>query len=264
MSDDLLLEKRDGNLLTVTLNRAERRNAMSPEMNQRLVEVLERAAVDRTIGAVLLNGAGGTFCVGGDVKAMAAGRDAATDTFSRIADLRRKMEASRLLHEMAKPTIAAIDGAAAGAGLSLALACDIRIAAFGAKITTAFAKVGLAGDFGGSWFLTHLVGSAKARELYLTSPVLTGKEAYALGVVTRAVPDEQLQSAALELARSLADGPRVTLSYIKQNLNAAQTGTLAASLDIEARHHILSSLTEDHREAANAFVEKRQPSFKGR
>jgi three-Cys-motif partner protein len=136
----------------------------------------------------MLTGAGGTFCVGGDVKAMAARGNETTLTDDRIADLRGKMEAARLLHEMRKPTIAAIEGAAAGAGLSLALACDLRIANRSAKLTTAFAKVALSGDFGGTYFLTKLLGSAKARELYLLSPVLTAQEAFNLGMVSKVFP----------------------------------------------------------------------------
>lgn len=260
----LVLEQLTDGLLTVVLNRPERRNALNTELCGQLVDVLERAARASEVRAVLLKGAGGTFCVGGDVKAMAAsdGPDAGID--ERIRQLRSRMEASRILHDMAKPTIAAIAGAAAGAGLSLALACDLRVAGESAKITTAFAKVGLSGDFGGTYFLSQLIGSARARELYLTSPVLTAHQALELGVVTRVVADDQVEAAGEELARSLASGPTVTLGHIKQNLNLAEHAELDACLDNEAWRHIVCMTTADHREAAAAFVEKRTPKFTGR
>jgi 2-(1,2-epoxy-1,2-dihydrophenyl)acetyl-CoA isomerase len=228
------------------------------------VAALREAAVDPEVRAVLLLGSGGYFCVGGDVTAMAAGSGADMPPSQRAMELRDRMEASRLLHDMPKPTVACIRGAAAGAGLSIAMACDFRVASETAKITTAFAKVGLSGDFGGTYFITRLLGSARARELYLTAPVLSGVEALRLGLVTRAVADEQAESAATQLARSLADGPSVTLGYMKQNLNAAEQGSLADCLDGEALRHIQCAQTEDHKEAAAAFVGKRAPKFVGR
>ena len=148
----VLIEALEDGLLTLTLNRPERRNALDTAMLESLVDATRRAATNPAVSAVMLTGAGGTFCAGGDVKAMAARGNETTLTDERIADLRGKMEAARLLHEMRKPTIAAIEGAAAGAGLSLALACDLRIANRSAKLTTAFAKVALSGDFGGTYF----------------------------------------------------------------------------------------------------------------
>jgi 2-(1,2-epoxy-1,2-dihydrophenyl)acetyl-CoA isomerase len=164
---------------------------------------------------------------------------------------------------MPKPVVAQLDGAAAGAGLSIALACDLRVAGESAKITTAFAKVGLSGDYGGTYFLTHLLGSAKARELYLTSPVLSAREALALGMVTRVVPDAEVEAATHELAMSLAQGPTVTLGYIKKNINNAEHLSLEACFDAEAMHHSRCGDTADHKEAAKAFVEKRKPAFVG-
>jgi 2-(1,2-epoxy-1,2-dihydrophenyl)acetyl-CoA isomerase len=259
---DMVLQSLDNGLLTITMNRPDRRNALHPEMTQGLVEAARRAAEDHGVRAVLIKGAGGTFCVGGDVKSMAEGR--APMTFeAKKANLRRAMEVSRILHEMPKPVVAQIDGAAAGAGLSIALSCDLRVAAESAKITTAFAKVGLSGDFGGTYFLTQMLGSAKARELYLMSPVLTAHEALALGMVNRVVPDAEVDSAARELAMSLAQGPTVTLGYIKSNINNAERLSLEACFDGEAMHHSRSADTADHKEAAKAFVEKRKPAFVG-
>jgi 2-(1,2-epoxy-1,2-dihydrophenyl)acetyl-CoA isomerase len=196
---------------------------------------------------------------------MAEGTEAEGDTLEQRAQaLRARMETSRWLHEMPKPTIAMVRGAAAGAGLSLALACDLRVAGESAKFATAFARVGYSGDFGGSWFLTQLVGTAKARELYYTAAILDARQALALGLVNRVVADDTLEDEALALARALAQGPRVALRYMKRNMNAAETQTLAQCLDLEALHHTRTGYTEDHKEAARAFVEKRDPVFKGR
>jgi len=259
---DIVLQHLDGGLLTITMNRPDRRNALNVEMTTGLIDAARRAAEDHEVRAVLLKGAGGTFCVGGDVKAMAEGR-VAPPFEGKMATLRSRMEVSRILHELPKPVVAQVDGAAAGAGLSIALACDLRVASESAKITTAFAKVGLSGDFGGTYFLTQLLGSAKARELYLTSPVLTAQEALALGMVTRVVPDAEVGAAAHELAMSLAQGPSVTLGYIKKNINNAEHLSLEACFDAEAMHHSRCSDTADHKEAAQAFVEKRKPIFQG-
>ncbi|MFT3939627.1 enoyl-CoA hydratase [Rhodopseudomonas sp.] len=260
---DIVLQNLDRGLLTITMNRPDRRNALNQDMIRGLVEAAHRAKDDPDVRAVLLKGAGGTFCVGGDVKSMAAA-GAPPPLEQKVANLRRGMEVSRILHQMPKPVVAQIDGAAAGAGLSMALACDLRVAGASAKITTAFAKVGLSGDFGGTYFLTHLIGAAKARELYLTSPVLTAEQAQALGIVSRVVPNAEVESATRELALSLAQGPTVTLGYIKTNINNAETLSLEACFDGEALHHSRCAETADHKEAAAAFVEKRAPVFQGR
>lgn len=264
MTQDLLVTV-ENRVATLTMNRPDRRNAMSPAMLDSMLAQLDRLAGDSAVGAVVLTGAGGAFCAGGDVKAMAEGTEfAETGLEGKVRALRRSMETARLLHEMPKPTIAAIPGAAAGAGLSLALACDLRIAAEEAKITTAFARVAYSGDFGGSWFLSKIVGTAKARELYYLAPVLTGAEAAAIGVVNRAVPAAELAGAARETAAALAGGPSIALGYMKRNMNAAEHLPLAACLDQEAMHHARCGMTDDHKEAAAAFVAKRAPVFQGR
>lgn len=259
--NEMVLQNLDSGLLTITMNRPDRRNALNPDMTRGLVEAARRAAEDHEVRAVLLKGAGGTFCVGGDVKSMAEGR-APLSFEAKMVNLRRGMEVSRILHQMSKPVVAQVDGAAAGAGLSIALACDLRIASASCKITTAFAKVGLSGDYGGTYFLTQLLGSAKARELYLTSPVLSAQEAYHYGIVTKVVPDAEVEEAALDLARSLAQGPTITLGYIKRNINNAETMSLEECFDAEAIHHSRAGETADHKEAAKAFVEKRKPVFR--
>jgi 2-(1,2-epoxy-1,2-dihydrophenyl)acetyl-CoA isomerase len=262
--DRVLLEAVEDGVLTLTMNRPDRLNALTGEMLQGLHDSITRAAADPAVGVIVLTGAGRGFCAGGDVKAMADRAERADTYDDRVQGLRRRMEAARLLHDTAKPTIAMLRGPVAGAGLSLALACDMRIASDTAKLTTAFAKVALSGDFGGSWFLTRLVGPSKARELYLTSPILSAPEALALGLVNRVVADAELEAETRRLASSLACGPRVTLGYIKQNMNLAEHAGLGEVMDAEALRHTRCAQTEDHREAAAAFVEKRAPIFKGR
>jgi 2-(1,2-epoxy-1,2-dihydrophenyl)acetyl-CoA isomerase len=261
---DLLETVKDG-VAVLTLNRPERLNAMSGPMLDGLLEALPRLASSADVGVIVLTGAGRGFCAGGDVKAMAEGREMAGETLEdRAQGLRARMEVSRWLHELPKPTIAMVRGAAAGAGLSLAMACDMRIASDTAKFATAFARVGYSGDFGGSFFLTQLVGTAKARELYLTADILDAPQALGLGLVNRVVPDVRLEDETMTLATRLARGPRVAFRYIKRNMNAAETGTLAQVLDLEAWHHTRTGQTEDHREATRAFVDKHEPTFRGR
>lgn len=264
MSDDLLAAVKDG-VAVLTLNRPERLNAMSRPMLDGLLEALPRLAEDEAVGAIVLTGAGRGFCAGGDVKAMAEGSEAGGVTLEERAQaLRARMEVSRWLHEMPKPTIAMVRGAAAGAGLSLALACDLRLAGESARFGTAFARVGYSGDFGGSFFLTRLVGTAKARELYFTADLLDAREALSLGLVNRVIPDDRLEQETLALAARVAKGPRIAYRYMKRNLNAAESGSLGELLDLEAWHHSRCGMTEDHREAAKAFVDKREPVFRGR
>lgn len=268
MTDQLLEDCVDG-IATLTLNRPEARNAMTGEMMEALNEAVQRLALNPEVRCVVLTGAGRAFCAGGDVKgqAKAAAERSSGSTFSieqRVHGLRSGMETSRLLHEMPKPTLAVIPGAAAGAGLSLALACDLRIVASEAKLTTAFAKVGASGDYGGSYFLPRLVGGAKARELYFTADIISGQQAFEFGLANYAFPGAELEAEAQALARKLAGLPTVALGYMKRNLNAADEASLSQVFDMEAEHMVRSMMTEDHANAAKAFVEKRPPEFKGR
>ncbi len=264
MTTDLLENVKDG-VAVLTLNRPERLNAMSRPMLDALLEALPRLADDASVGVIVLTGAGRGFCAGGDVKAMAEGTELGGQTMEEKAQaLRSRMEASRWLHELPKPTIAMMRGPAAGAGLSLAMACDMRIASDTVRLGTAFARVGYSGDFGGSYYLTQLVGTAKARELYFTADLLDAPQALGLGLVNRVVPDARLEEETMALASRLARGPRVAYRYMKRNMNAAESASLKDMLDLEAWHHTRTGMTEDHREAARAFVEKREPQFKGR
>jgi len=258
-----LIETIEDGVATLTFNRPERMNALSTPIMEGLLHGLPRLAGDPGVRVIVLTGAGRAFCAGGDVKSMAEGGEERS-AGEATARLRSRMEVSRILHELPKPTIAMINGPAAGAGLAFALACDLRIAGASARLVTAFVKVGFSGDFGGSFFLTRLVGTAKARELYFTGRPVDAQEALSLGLVNRVVPDDQLADATMELARSLAQGPQIALGLMKRNLNCAEISGLAELLDMEAANQVLTGRTEDHREAAKAFVEKRAPVFVGR
>ncbi|MFP6814344.1 MAG: enoyl-CoA hydratase-related protein [Pseudomonadales bacterium] len=267
MTDHLLESIEDG-VATLTMNRPEARNAMSGEMMGALKAAVDRVAIDPAVRCVVLTGAGGAFCAGGDVKGQARaaserGSGQRVSVPARVHGLRSGMELSRLLHEMPKPTLAVIPGPAAGAGLSLALACDLRIALDTAKLTTAFSKVGASGDFGGSYFLPRLVGAAKAREMYFMADVILGQEACELGLVNYAYPAETFENEARQLAARLAALPTIAVGYMKRNLNAADSAGLSQVLDLEAEHMVRTMMTEDHARAAQAFVEKRPPVFEG-
>lgn len=265
-TNDLLVRREDG-VLVLTFNRPQQRNALTLEIQQRLGDELAAAELDSSIGCVVLTGAGGAFCAGGDVKVMAMGHSA-----SQPIDQIRRMELQRLghrrislrLYEMGKPTLAALPGAAAGAGLSIALACDMRIAAESAMMTTAFVKIGVSGDYGGTYLLNQLVGPAKARELYLLGDRIDMNEALRLGLVNWVVPQAELEAKTMEIARRLANGPKLAHRLIKDNLNRAQKMSFADCLDMESANFMQLRNTEDHKEAVRAFAEKRPPVFQGR
>jgi 2-(1,2-epoxy-1,2-dihydrophenyl)acetyl-CoA isomerase len=264
-TEDLLAEIDEG-VAVITMNRPERRNAMSEAMMTAMDRVLSELEADEAVGCIVLTGAGGAFCAGGDVKAMAersAGdRRGTIDAAIHRQRLLQRATSGRLW-QMPKPTIAAIGGPAAGAGLSLALACDLRYAVDSAVLVTAFARVAFSGDYGGTWFLSRLVGSAKARELYYFSDRVSAADAEHLGIVNAVFPAADFDARVTERARRLAAGPRLAYRYMKENLNRAVNGDLIECMDIEATHHVHTGLTEDHREAARAFVERREPRFTG-
>jgi 2-(1,2-epoxy-1,2-dihydrophenyl)acetyl-CoA isomerase len=264
---DLLASLEEG-VLTLTLNRPEARNAMSGAMTAALAAQLAAAELNREVKCVVLTGAGKGFCAGGDVKGMAASGDGTVGENTIDGAIHRQRVNQRAtagkLFGMPKPTIAALPGAAAGAGLSLALACDLRIMASNAILTTAFARVGFSGDYGGTYFLTQLVGSAKARELYYLSDRVSADEALRLGLANWVCEPEELAAKTREIALRLARGPTVAYRYMKENLNRAMGGDVDDCLDLEATHHVHCGQTQDHREASKAFVEKREPVFVGR
>jgi 2-(1,2-epoxy-1,2-dihydrophenyl)acetyl-CoA isomerase len=266
-TEDLLADL-EGGILTLTLNRPQARNAMSGEMNQALGRQLADAELDPAVKCIILTGAGQGFCAGGDVKGMNAnnaggGRQVTLDEAIHNQRVNQRATAGKLF-KMPKPTIAALPGAAAGAGLALALACDLRVMAKTAIMTTAFARVGFSGDYGGTYFLTQLVGSAKAREMYFLSDRVNAEEALRLGLTNWVCEPEELAAKAREVAARLANGPTIAYRYMKENLNRAMAGDWDDCMDLEATHHVHLGQTADHKEAAKAFVEKREPVFTGR
>ncbi|MEX2245426.1 MAG: enoyl-CoA hydratase [Dehalococcoidia bacterium] len=271
---DVLFEMRDDSIALITLNRPDSLNAMGGQLMPLLAEHLAKCATDPKVRCVVLTGAGRAFCAGGDVKDMAAAGRGGNNTDGRrspaamfqsgVEMLRQSQRAtSGMLHTMPKPTIAMVNGHAVGAGLSLALACDMRIASDKAKLGTVFRNVGFSGDFGGSYYLPRLVGIAKARELYFTGQILEAEEAARIGMVNRVVPHDSLETETMALARVIATGPTVAYARMKENLNRSEHADLFTLLDQEALNMRLSATTNDHREAAKAFVEKRQPTFAG-
>jgi len=247
----------------VTLDRPEARNALTSEMKHALAALVPALGEDPEVGCLLITGAGAAFCAGGDTRKMAReGRPASPA--ERLERLHREHAIPLALHTVGVPTLAALPGPAAGAGFSLALACDLRIAAESAFVTPAYAQLGLSGDYGGSWFLTRLVGPARAREIYLGGERIDARRCEALGIVNRVVPDTELAGAALAWARRLAAGPPIALRFMKENLNRALVEPLAACLEAEARRMVESATTEDYEEAVRAFAEKRPPVFRGR
>ncbi|MEK7345448.1 MAG: enoyl-CoA hydratase [Pseudomonadota bacterium] len=263
---DFLLETLEDGIATLTLNRPEVLNATLPETFERMAHSLERMARDPAVRLVVITGAGTAFSSGADLKALAkatGGERPAAGAADPAKALRARMETERLLHEMPKPTLAVIPGIAMGAGFSLALACDLRIGSDDARLCTGFVKVGLSGDHGGAYFLTQLVGSAIARELYFSGRMVAADEALRLGLFNRVVPADQLRDAANAWARELAAQPTVALGLMKQNLNTAMRGLLPLAFDTEVNNILRCVATDDHKEAIAAAMQKRPPRFTG-
>ncbi len=257
-----LIETVEDGVATLTLNRPENLNALSDEIRLGLLDGFSRLGADDAIGCIVLTGSGRGFCAGGDVKTM--GSRSAKGFEERAAGVAQSGRIPMLMHNTPKPIIGMINGVAVGAGLSMAGACDIRIAARSARFGTGFIKIGLSGDWGGTWTLTRLVGTAKARELFFTGDVIDADEALRIGLVNKVVDDADLSQATMALAHRIAAMPHVALGYTKRNLAAAETGDFVTSLELEAFNQARCSQLEDHREAILAFKEKRKPVFTGR
>jgi enoyl-CoA hydratase/carnithine racemase len=227
--------------------------------------MIKQCGEDDRVGSVLITGSGNAFCAGGDVKGMGDSAPKTETSFEdRVANLRTKQRTlTGALVAVRKPTVAALQGPAAGAGMAIALACDIRIAAESAFMSTGYARIGLTGDYGIAWLLTRLAGTARARELMFLSERLDARRCEAIGLINRVVPDNELREAAFALARQLAEGPTFALGRIKDNLDQALTSGLLDSMDQEAENLVRAARTTDHKEAVRAFVEKRKPSFVG-
>ena len=267
-TEDLIANLDEG-VLTLTLNRPEARNAMSGEMTAALAQQLADAELNTKVRCVVLTGAGKGFCAGGDVKGMAASGDGTVGDNTIDGAIHRQRVNQRAtagkLYSMPKPTIAALPGAAAGAGLSLALACDMRVMASNAIMTTAFARVGFSGDYGGTFFMSQLIGTAKARQLYFMSERVSAEEALSLGLTNWVCESDELATKTQEIAAQLAVGPAVAYRYMKENFaRAMSSGDVDDCLDLEATHHVHCGQTQDHKNATKAFVEKREPTFIGR
>lgn len=258
----LLYDVRD-RIATLTLNRPERLNALGDTLREDLHDAVAKAGADLDVGVLVITGAGRGFCSGGDVKSMSERdqADRATATSERLAPIRDRIILA--MRDCPKPVIAAINGAAAGAGMNLALACDMRIASSVAKFTQAFVKRGLAPDWGGTWFLPRVVGSAKACELIFTGDTIDAAEALRLGIVNAVVEPGALMAEALKLAGRIAAGPPVAIGLAKRAIHN-EDADLRAALEFETFAQGICRETEDAKEGVRAFVEKRAPVFRGR
>lgn len=258
----VVLEERSGAVMTVRLNRPQKLNALNPEMGRALVHALLRGSDDKQVRAVVITGAGRAFCAGGDL--------------DLLRDVRRRKAARELeslliagkeicvaIATMSKPVIAAVNGPAAGGGMNLALACDMRIASDQAKFAESFANVGLYPDFGGTYFLPRIVGLALAAELFYTAETLSAEDALRLGIVNRVFPASQFDEEVRKLAESLAAAPPIALRDVKRTILADDRRTLEGKLDEEIRLQLHCFETEDCLEGLNAFFEKRKPNFRG-
>lgn len=262
-------------VMTLTFNAPAVKNALDTAAQRRLVTLLQDAARDPAIKVLVVTGAGNAFCTGADVRSMGAPdpNDALAQkwgesqvwqqTEARVDRLRAFSQASVLLHRMGKPTLASIRGPAAGMGFSMALACDFRIGSRTATLVSAFARIGMPGDYGGTYFLTKLVGPSKAKEIYMLGDKVDAESGLQLGLFNRIVDDAELEAETLKFARRLAAGPPVALRYIKENVEAALDGTIDTTFDMECRNMIRARLTDDAKEAMKAFLEKREPRFQG-
>lgn len=253
-----LLASLASGVLTLTLNRPEVRNAFSREMLEALAAMLDLAARREDVRVVVLAGAGGVFCAGGDLAKLAAGESIfgpAGDPAVRLSAQQALQRATVVrLHEMSKPTVALIEGAAVGAGLGLALACDLRYASASATLRTGFGRLGLAGDFGCTWLLNRLVGASRALELLFLSPPLPAGRARELGLVTDVVPDERLRDHATKLAGRLALLSPEAARAMKEHVARARDSGLATCADAEAEWHVRLLETGAHRDAVRALL----------
>jgi 2-(1,2-epoxy-1,2-dihydrophenyl)acetyl-CoA isomerase len=256
----LFHERRDA-VATITLNRPGARNALDIVMRRELIAALDEVEADAAARVLILTGAGGHFCAGGDVKSMRARRSSAAEGRARVEALNRMV---LRLADFPRPTLAMVDGYAVGAGTNLALCCDVIVASDRARFGELFNKIGLVPDGGGTWLLARLVGPARAKELIYTGEVFDAAEAARLGLVNRVVPAADLVRVTRALAEKIAAGPPLAQRLAKHMLNRAATSDLAAALDLEAYSQGLAVASDDHQEGLAAFFEKREPKFTGR
>lgn len=266
-TEQLLFSFDDG-VAVLTLNRPERRNALSDELTPALRQSLLDLELREAVRCIMITGAGNAFCSGGDISGMGSGASTAEPQLThadRVRALQHKQDTLVLrMQQLDKPIVAALPGPAAGAGMSIALACDLRVACESAFLTTAFCNIGISGDYGGSWHLAQLVGPALAKELYFLGERIEAKEAAAMGLLNRVYPDDMFRESALGYAKRIAHGPTTAIRMMKKNINAALTADLATVLNLEAEHTVRCFETNDAREAVKAFQDKRPPVFSGR
>ena len=262
MSNSLLIKK-ENDILEIMFNRPESRNAITRDMFEQMLTTLEKCKEDNELRAIFLSGKGGSFSAGGDVKDMAT-REDNSSLQEKTNSLRRIMGVSELLYSLPIPTISIINGPAAGAGFAIALACDMRVATENAKFVTAFSKIAFSGDFGGSYFLTKIIGTAKARELFYLSDTIDAKKAHELGIINNLIDANEINEYAINLKNKFRNLAPIAIKYMKKNLNIAEAGDLNLSLNQEALHMMICSETEDHKNAAKAFVNKEKVVFKGK
>ncbi|MBI1803528.1 MAG: enoyl-CoA hydratase/isomerase family protein [Ignavibacteriae bacterium] len=255
----LLYELADG-VLTVTLNRPDVYNAFNEQMKKEMNDALKEAEKDPNVRCVVIRGAGDkAFCSGQDLKEHAGGKRLLKESLEKSYNpMIRKMRT------MGKPIIGMINGVAAGAGCSLALACDMRIMSSTAKLIEVFIRIGLVPDSGSHWFLSRLVGMAKAFEYAATGRDISAEEAERVGLVNKVVPSDKLEEETMSLAKKFAQAPTKSIGLIKRTLNKALSSDLNTILDYEACIQQIASETEDHREGVKAFLEKRPANFQGR
>jgi enoyl-CoA hydratase/carnithine racemase len=260
--ETLLIDRRDG-VVTVTMNRPERKNAANGVMWGELLDVARALGADPDVRAIVLTGAGGDFCSGADVSGMGEGAGE-TRQVHQLASMRHISDVCLSWYRLPQPTIAKVRGVAVGAGMNLALVCDLLVAGDTARFSEIFARRGLSIDFGGSWTLPRRVGMHRAKELALLADIVDAAEAEAMGLVNRVLPDAELDAFVDDWADRLAAGPPIALAMTKRLLNNSLDATLAQALDDEGQAQTVNFSTSDTREAVMAFMEKRQPSFEGR
>ena len=262
MNSDLIINNNEG-ILEITFNRPERKNAISRAMFEKILETLKLNIHNKNLRAIFISGSGDAFSAGGDVKDMATKKD--LDSLQeKTQALRNLMEISKILYTSPVPTVAVVNGVAAGAGLALSLSCDFRISTEHGKFTTAFSKVGFSGDFGISYFLSKLVGISKAKELLYFSDVIDGTKALSLGIVNFLIDSNEIKSYTDSLKNKFNNMPPIAIKYMKKNLNNTDYESLETCLDQEALYQMICSETEDHKNAVLAFVNKEKVAFKGK
>ena len=262
MNSDLIINNNEG-ILEITFNRPERKNAISREMFEKILETLKVNVHNKDLRAIFISGNGDAFSAGGDVKDMAAKKDLGS-LQEKTQSLRNLMEISKIMYTSPVPTVAVVNGVAAGAGLALSLSCDFRISTEHGKFTTAFSKVGFSGDFGISYFLSKLVGVSKAKELLYFSDVIDGTKALSLGIVNFLIDSNEIKNYSDSLKNKFKNMPPIAIKYMKKNLNNTDYENLETCLDQEALYQMICSETEDHKNAVLAFVNKEKVAFKGK